>query len=693
MSAEHPTTYRPDIDGLRAIAVLGVVIFHAGSKKLTGGFVGVDVFFVISGYLISGIILRGLESGTFSLTDFYRRRIKRIFPALVLVLTCTWIFGWFALLNGEFQSLGKHIAASSLFLSNFLLWGETGYFDTAAEMKPLLHLWSLGIEEQFYLLWPFLLLLAWRGGVKLGRVVLAILAVSFVVNIVAVGISQAMAFFLPFSRFWELMLGGLLASMEVQRARRHQDNGAPFLSLLLTPSAGGPTFANAKAWIGAAMLGAALFLLDRTQPYPGWAALLPALGTAMLIAAGMGAWFNRTVLSGRWLVFVGLISYPLYLWHWSLISLVRIVEWGKPERSMINACVALSFVLAWATYVLVERPLRFGRYTTRIRNVLIPSVLLAAMAILGVLGWLTYRTEGFPTRGPVTEVGDIGEKLAQLKQDVDSDPECDAYIGPGRNFTYCRLGAATRHPAVAVIGDSHAHASFPGFASYFAARGAGAILLASAGCPPWLNTTFHTQGEARQKQRCPAEVGRIFDIVAADKNIETVILVSRGPFYIYEEGFGAVERGSKWKFDYRDVAGTTGLEKFSSGLEDSIRRLTSSGKRIYFLLQVPELGFDPESCFGRRVHFSKVERKCAVARSEVDNRQAEYRAAVRALESKYANFHVLDPWPLLCNAGECKAIVDNQLIYSDDDHLSIAGSQFVVSGMGASLAGIVPTSP
>jgi peptidoglycan/LPS O-acetylase OafA/YrhL len=207
----HNTSYRPDIDGLRAVAVLAVVLFHAFPNALSGGFAGVDVFFVISGFLISSILFAQIELGRFSIADFYARRARRIFPALALVLACTLAFGWFILLSDEFRRLGKHMAAGSGFVANLVLWSESGYFDTAADLKPLLHLWSLGIEEQFYLVWPLLLGLAWSRKVSMWWVLGAGMLMSFGLNIYGVGIDPTGTFFSPLTRFWELLAGAALA--------------------------------------------------------------------------------------------------------------------------------------------------------------------------------------------------------------------------------------------------------------------------------------------------------------------------------------------------------------------------------------------------------------------------------------------------------------------------------------------------
>jgi peptidoglycan/LPS O-acetylase OafA/YrhL len=338
----HPK-YRPDIDGLRAVAVLSVVGFHAFPTFVKSGFIGVDIFFVISGFLISTIIFSSLDKDRFSFLDFYSRRVRRIFPALIAVLVACLGIGWFFLLADEYAQLGKHIAGGSAFVSNFILWGESGYFDTAAETKPLLHLWSLGIEEQFYLLYPLILWVAWRFKVKRLAVISSIAALSFAINIVQQQSDPVATFYSPQTRFWELMLGSLLAYAKL------------YSQLRLTPLS--VRFANLSSFAGLALMASGFLYLSVESAFPGWWALLPSLGATLLIVAGGDAWFNRAVLSNRLLVWVGLISYPLYLWHWAYLSFARVFLNNAPSLVVTCILVALSILSAWLTHLIVEKPL------------------------------------------------------------------------------------------------------------------------------------------------------------------------------------------------------------------------------------------------------------------------------------------------------------------------------------------------
>lgn len=378
----HPK-YRPDIDGLRAIAVLSVVAFHAFPSLIPGGFVGVDVFFVISGFLISSIILGSLEKNSFSFVEFYSRRVRRIFPALLLMLAATWAFGWFVLLADEYMQLGKHIAGGSAFISNFVLRAESGYFDNSADTKPLLHLWSLGIEEQFYLAWPLILWAAFK--IRLNTLILLALigGTSFALNVMSVQSDPVGTFYSPQTRFWELLIGSYLAYVTLYKNQTFPK----------WRGVGGPVIRNTQSFVGFTCLVVAFSLTTKNNQFPGWWALLPTVGASLIIAGGPHAWFNRTVLSNRIFVWFGLISFPLYLWHWPLLSFAHILEGSTVSPTTLSLAVVTSVLLSWLTYKFVERPLRLGGY-----NKTKTTALIVLMLFFGITGYTTYVNGGFKSR-------------------------------------------------------------------------------------------------------------------------------------------------------------------------------------------------------------------------------------------------------------------------------------------------------
>ena len=393
--------YRPDIDGLRAIAVLSVVSFHAFPNVIKSGFVGVDIFFVISGFLITSIILRELFELHFSFASFYVRRIRRIFPALILVLLTCLLVAAILFWPDDFSRLGKHTAAGAGFVANLALWQESNYFDVASESKILLHLWSLGIEEQFYLVWPAVLYVAWRAKLRRSLLFVAIFAASFVYGIKIIATDPVAAFYSPLGRFWELTAGSILALAVVSAPRPvvvFEQAVAATLNLLLFERNNGldpgKVYRHLLSAIGMAMILVSINVITRRNEFPGWAALLPVLGAYLVLAAGPDAWLNRLVLSNRYLVWFGLISYPLYLWHWPLLAFARFFYDGEAAPPAIRAGLMVAAVgLAWLTYQYVEKPIRF-----KSRKAWITPALGLAMVGTGLFGVVIVATGGFPLR-------------------------------------------------------------------------------------------------------------------------------------------------------------------------------------------------------------------------------------------------------------------------------------------------------
>jgi peptidoglycan/LPS O-acetylase OafA/YrhL len=386
----HPK-YRPDIDGLRAVAVLSVVGFHAFPSLVKGGFIGVDVFFVISGFLISGIVFESLDKGTFTFREFYARRIRRIFPALILVMVASFIVGWFSLLADEYKQLGKHITGGAAFISNIVLWQEAGYFDNSAETKPLLHLWSLGVEEQFYIVWPLLLWLAWKRKFNFFAVTLAIALGSFYLNLKGIKQDAVATFYSPLTRFWELMCGGLLAWVTIYKKSSYANFKLKADRLLVSAIykdktvEEGRTLANLSAFVGLALLAWGLERITKNYSFPGVWALVPVVAAVLIISAGPKAWVNKNLLSNEVAVWIGLISYPLYLWHWPVISFATIFESTFPSVSVRIEALIAAILLAYITYKIVERPIRAGSKKNEMTAVLF-------MLMVGVLclGYFDY---------------------------------------------------------------------------------------------------------------------------------------------------------------------------------------------------------------------------------------------------------------------------------------------------------------
>ena len=376
--------------------MLSVVLYHAFPARLTGGFTGVDVFFVISGYLITAHIFASLDEGKFSFIDFFQRRIRRIFPALLFVMAISLIFGWFALISEELQQLGKHVASGAAFIINFILVGESGYFDTAADTKPMLHLWSLAVEEQFYLVWPVVLWLAWWQRFSLIWITVLAAVASFYFNLRFAESNPTVTFFWPFGRFWEMLSGSVLAWLTLykrdwlDRATTRVDTWIGRL-VPLSFARGKITFVeNAMALGGLCLLIYGFTGINSSMPFPSTWALVPVCGAILIIGAGAAAWSNRIFMMNPVAVWFGLISYPLYLWHWPILSFLQVVEGGEvPHRDERIIAVVLAIFLAWFTVRFVEKPLRFGRQNARAKA----AILAGAMVFVGLAGLVVSRSD------------------------------------------------------------------------------------------------------------------------------------------------------------------------------------------------------------------------------------------------------------------------------------------------------------
>ncbi len=651
----HPA-YRPDIDGLRAVAVLSVLVCHVNPQLLSGGFLGVDVFFVISGYLISLIVFRELAAGEFSFRNFYARRIRRLFPALIVVLSATLIFGGYALFADEYQRLGRHAAMAIGFLLNFQLMREAGYFDVISDSKPLLHLWSLSVEEQFYLLWPVLLLAARYLRIRMALVLVVSLGGSFAFALYLGNHNRDALYFHPLARFWELLFGAALAYV-------HHRFGRDCL-----PLGSQHWFRHSLSISGLLLVLGAMFLLDSKVTHPGVHALLPVLGTVAVIASGPRAIGNQ-ILAWRPLVWVGLISYPLYLWHWPLLSYLRIIEAGSPSALMLWSAAGVSVLLAWATYVFVERPARYGW-----PGVVLIRTLSMSMLLLFISSAVLWRSGGLPDRSSVLYAQDF---IRLMKREPASDDACRTLFLDAAPPVYCRF-QATQERLIAVFGDSHAHALYPGIADAASKQGYGSILLANSGCPPLLGSTWGRNDVERKA--CAASVEKILSALEKDQRIHALVMATRGPQYIDGTGFGPAEANYNYPPLAAAEAESIAVQKpnpadiFETGLEKTFQRLRRQGVPFVYVLQVPELGISPNACIDRPLMLTQRHPGCRVTQATYLDRMEDYRKVVDRVARHESDFTVVDPLPVFCDGLECRGMLQGQLMYADDNHLSLVGA-------------------
>src|SRR3984893_7680373 len=460
--------YRPDIDGLRSFAIVSVILFHAQLSG-RGGFIGVDVFFVISGYLITGIIERDLRCHRFSVIEFYHRRIRRIFPAMFLMLSASFVVSCIFLIPEELMGFGKALLATSTFSANILYYRHSGYFDTSSQLDPLLHMWTLSVEEQFYIFWPLMLVALGLTAVSKWKIpgIFCIILGSLLLSAYWVDKNPNAAFYLLPSRAWELALGAAFAMLPVSNIVRRLPR----------------IVAEAASLIGLFLLGAPIIIYDAITPFPGFAALPPCMGAALIIAAGeRGPSIVGRILSLRPFVWTGLISYSLYLWHWPILVFGRLIlnrELNFPERVSL---VLLMFVAAWLSWPFVECPFRDaqvvrGRSLTWVIGGLATTVLFAS------IGTLLFLRDGFPERSPdVARFAMEAEKEAKAFQ----QSPCLAWGSKLPETQGCLLGAQSTASGYNVVlwGDSHAAHLAPALNEIGQHLGFTARQITKPGCPP-----------------------------------------------------------------------------------------------------------------------------------------------------------------------------------------------------------------
>lgn len=437
MANTRHAQHRPDIDGLKAVAAVSVVLHQAFPDRFSGGWVGIDLFFVVFGCLISSSIQSGLQNHAFRFGSFCARCIRHLFPALLLLLAAVLVAGWFLLPPADYRQVGQQAVAGSMFVSNLTAWGEAGPFGARSAGKPLLHLWPLAIGVQFCLLWPLASWAMHRWHMKAMRWTAGALLLSFLLHLyMAPGVTTAPLYH-PASWLWALLAGALLATMKAKVPDGRS---------------------NALAWTGAALLTLALLTFTPEKTSPGWWRLLPTLGTALLIAAGPSAWLNRVVLSSKPLMGIGLISYPLYLWHWPLQSFAHLKAMGEPGWEQPLAWMALAFVLAWMTHRFVEKPIRTGRTNGKV----VTASLCVGMCLVAAAGLAIQRHNGFNQRIPelVRHLMSTGGRSAVIDGWRDKDCMLDYRLPPSHYKPFC---IEQNRPLVFLWGDSHAGSLYPGF--------------------------------------------------------------------------------------------------------------------------------------------------------------------------------------------------------------------------------------
>ena len=641
-------TYRPDIDGLRALAILPVVLFHLDVSIVSGGFTGVDVFFVISGYLITAVLLRDIEGGAFSLVRFYERRVRRLFPALFAMLAVSSAVAAAVLLPRDLDAYFQSVVATALFVANLLFKKSDGYFEPRAQAEPLLHAWSLAVEEQFYILFPLCLWLLMRVARKWTGWILMLIAVGSLCGAELIlrghGSARTAFYSAPF-RAWELLIGSVLALGFVPAVR-----------------AAGPRVALAVAGVLAILYG--FVALSPRSVFPGLAALYPCLGAAALIHAhGSGTTPVSRLLEWRPVVFIGKISYSLYLWHWPLIVFAKYVlvrDLGVVDKVGISVVSLVLSVLSWHY---VERPLRTGRW-----KVLAPRKLFAgaavAIAAFVAVGGVGHRAHGFPARldPKVLEMAAV----QQAPWRTDCSRATPAQIVSGK---LCKVGADAA-PDVLIWGDSHVLALLPAVEQTVKTAGRSALVASQPGCPPLLGTSRH---DVEKKLVCPRFNDAVARLTAENSHLSTVVLIARWGWYSQTAPFDAEDQHPSISVD-----GPVGNPReFGAGLKRTFDHLTKLGKEVVVITQVPELRYVPPSVLARSRLFGR-EPPPKVTLTEHRAYQSVALATLSTLSKEYP-VKVVDVADTFRRDGVFIVEQGGVLLYRDASHLSAQGAGLVVS--------------
>lgn len=621
--------YRPDIDGLRAIAVLSVLFHHLNADLLPGGFIGVDVFFVISGYLITSQVYKEVCGGSFSIQQFYQRRINRIAPALVVVTMTTLIAGAILLSPADLIKLGKSAIYAMLGLSNIFFWQQYGnYFAGNAGEAPLLHTWSLGVEEQFYVVWPLLVLGLAKLGHKRMATALAVLTIGAVATSEAgINVAASASYYLLPTRFFELMMGGLLGLLLAHNQSVSRINSVLSLS------------------VGISLIGGSLLLLDKTSSFPGVNAIWPCLGAALIIWSGTNPQPISRILTSRPMVFVGLISYSLYLWHWPIIAFLNYSN--IPISPAVGFFVVImSMILAWLSWRYVEIPMRKSGVALSFPRVVIRRFVIPVVALV-LIGLTMAYTNGLSSR--------FDPRVAEFERVIESKPDvlrsgCHVptamYSTPPSDN--CRLGVKKAELDGILIGDSFAN-HFSGTVDLMAkAEDIAFMDYTMDGCPPILG--YNTGKGAVYAQRCLKRNEAVYALLTNNRYARVVLAGS-------------------WPAD----------KKAGEQLTSSIETILKAGSKVTVILANESIS-RASSCPVRRLMHGTT--------AQCERPKNGPPAYFNDIASRFPGVHFLDPNRVICRGNLCDPVLDDIPLYRDDAHLNDMGARLIAKhlmGMGESI--------
>ena len=652
--------YYSYVDGLRGFAVLSVVIYHLFPDILKGGFIGVDIFFVISGFLITKNIVHNLNDNNFDFYDFFGRRVRRIFPALLLILICSLLFGFFILFNQEFIYLNKHVASGSGFIINFILNNEGGYFDIDSERKPMLHLWSLAVEEQFYIIWPFVIWFAWKRNLSLLTITLILMSISFYYNFKYYEINSSKNFFLTISRFWEILSGSILAYLFIykkdQLLKLAKFINNFFINLINIKDNFNIVFfiSNLLSLIGISLLIYGVIKINENLSFPSYWAFFPVLGTSLIILSGQKSLINRIILMNKISVWFGLISYPLYLWHWPILSLTYIALGETLNIKLKILCLIISIILSWLTYVLIEKNVRNNK-NTKIKT----FILCFFMIIIFLLSLFIYKTnlKIIPST-PKQIVSDSAiyspmRKKCHFSKNIESiGKEACNYFG--------------KKVKVAVFGNSHGVELAYALAEELRNSDIGIIHHTISGCahnyglrkkiPEIYNDHPKKLVRIEKALICADWHDSVMNSILSNTDLDTVIVSYRNEWHINQD-------------------------LYSSALAQMLNDLGKFKKNVILVLQAPYIKQKDHA--GKKLLINDYIRKYVflpnsnISYFQLKNWQKTYKYKKKLAPKLQKNIKIYDPANKFCDDAKCYIIREGMALYADSDHISVNGARLI----------------
>lgn len=641
--------YRSEIDGLRALAVIPVILFHAGFQSFSGGFIGVDVFFVISGYLITSIILLEKEAGTFSLSNFYERRARRILPALFVVMAASIPLAYLWLIPPDLKNFSESLFSTSTFTSNFLFFSESGYFDRETELKPLLHTWSLSVEEQYYLFFPLFLLITWK--LKRNKIIFILVTITLLSFFLAQWISEIRpnaAFYLLPTRVWELLVGSLIAFYLINKNTIQGNQYLSFFGLLL--------------------IICSIYLFDEYTPFPSVYTLMPIIGSGLIIVFTSEKTFIYKILSNKLMVGIGLISYSAYLWHFPLLAFSKYRNLNELNSGITLTLITLTFLLAYLTWRYIEKPTRNRAIFNREKILKISIIGSISFMLIGYYG---HQTDGLKDRS----------NFKQIYQEKETDRHKKKIVNNSQYRNLYMHGKSGATPEFAIIGDSHAKRLLSQLEVKSIKNNTSFLSFSKPHCAPLLG--FILLNKSNQEE-CLENRHKAFDAILNNENISTVVLTAQ--WANYTQGYRDNEIAKHVEFNgERSVNIADNTRIFEKSINYTINKLINKNKRVIIIHPTPEFSTRIQDYVIKVKYFKEQtnNEKITININKYKDRTQE----VLMVFNKIKNINFIQVSDLFCKNEQCSGVDDSGgILFSDTNHVTALGAKIIVNRLNKELS-------